>query len=182
MAYLCSVEAELAHKVSALLRSYCQRLPFFGQVLIDEGGCSAGFVLLLVFLILLNNFLDSDLLLADSKHITFFDHILFGREAFDDDPRLLFGLRILAYDIEVALFLRLLLVVGLNEVDDCINACVGGLFLHFVGDEFILAVGLEDPCLLCDVVNLGLQSAGLHSIVVEIRVGLLPRFAEDLSG
>lgn len=51
-----------------------------------------------------------------------------------------------------------------------------------IGDEFVLAVGLEDSCLLGDVVDFDLQPAGLNSVIVQIGVSLLPSFAEDLSG
>lgn len=111
MSDLSIIQAKLTLVIGVFSFSNRQRFAFSCDILINEARCRASLILFLHLLCLLYDFFDSDLLLADSEHISFLDHVLLGGQAFDYNPRLLLGLGVLADNVVMVEFFCLLLLI-----------------------------------------------------------------------
>lgn len=105
------IKTKLALVIRIFSLSDRQRFSFARDILVNKASRRASLVFFFDFLVLLDDLLDPYLLLADSEHISFLDHVLLGRQALDYNPRLLFGLGILADDVVVSEFVDLLLFI-----------------------------------------------------------------------
>lgn len=171
------IKTKLALVISIFSLSDRQWLSFTRDILVNKARCRASLIFFFDFLILLDDFLDSYLLFADSEHISLFDYVLLRRQALDYNPRLLLGLGILANYIVVRKFLDLLFFIGLYEVNDGIYATGTARFFDLEGKKTILSIIFKHSGRLSDIDDPDFHSVGLHGVIIEVGVGLLPSLA-----